>query len=101
MGETKRRVHDRLSEHVRDIKSKRDTPVAKHFNLPYHNSTHIRIQVLEYIKLNRTKYSTTTYHIVRETYWIHQLKLTVSLCSEDTHSNIALTPHDDLNTTLT
>lgn len=74
VGETKRRVHDRLSEHVRDTKNKKNTPVAKHFNLPYHNYQHIRIQALEYIIQNRHKESTTTFRRGRETYWIHQLK---------------------------
>jgi hypothetical protein len=85
VGETKRRIQDRLSEHLRDTEkyneyqevdnpNRRDTPVAKHFSLPNHSTDNISIQIIEYIKMNKEWESTTQFRRTRELHWIHQLK---------------------------
>jgi len=75
VGETKRSIKERLYEHLRDIKKNLDSPVARHFNkTPHSYHRDVRIQVLEFIKQDRTMDSTTTYRRQREFWWIHQLK---------------------------
>jgi len=85
VGETKRRVQDRLSEHLRDIKKLKshlkgeiqllkDTPVSKHFNLPLHSIANVQIQIIEFMKHNKERESTTQLRRRKEFHWIHQLK---------------------------
>ena len=47
VGETKREIKVRMTEHQRDTRNKRDTPVANHFDLTNHSIRNMRFQVIE------------------------------------------------------
>ena len=47
IGETERRLGDRIREHLRDIKTKnRNKEVAIHFNSPGHSLENFKVQIL-------------------------------------------------------
>lgn len=73
VGETKRRLCDRLREHRYDTNSHKDSPVAKHFNQKGHRTSNIEIQIVEIIKLDPDDSATTTLRRHRERFWIYQL----------------------------
>lgn len=73
VGETKRKLMERLREHLGDISANRDTPVAKHFQLPGHSTEHVKIQIIEILHLDPDLDSSTTRRRHRERYWIYQL----------------------------
>ena len=53
MGETGRRLGDRVREHLRDVEKdnkKAFKPVARHFNLPNHSNKHWQSVAFPYIK---------------------------------------------------
>ena len=43
IGETGRRLRDRLREHLRDVEKDASKPVARHFNLPNHSKQHMAV----------------------------------------------------------
>ena len=71
VGETKNSMNYRLTRHRSSHKTKKDEPVAKHFNLPHHTINNLKIKGIEYIPSRR-------HHtrILRESYWIETLKTT-------------------------
>ena len=88
-GETKRSIKERfaVSGHFYDIKiamdpqkappSVRNKPlktIGKHFGTSLHTIEDMKIQVLEYIKLDKDLPSTTSHRRKRELFWIHQLR---------------------------
>mgnify|MGYP002063635744 CR=1 FL=1 len=74
VGQSKRQMGTRLKEHLADIKHKRDTPVAIHFNLPKHKASHLTPTILEVIKRDPKEESTTLFRLERERFWIYQLR---------------------------
>ena len=69
VGETGRKHKDRAPEHLRDINSKKDTPVSRHFREIGHNPSHFSIQVIE-----KCQKEETAYRQIRENYWELTLK---------------------------
>jgi hypothetical protein len=47
VGETSRRLGDRLVDHLSAIRLRRPTPIGLHFNLPHHNMAHVLITGIE------------------------------------------------------
>src|SRR6218665_3786977 len=68
VGETSRQLAQRLSDHRSNIKLRRDTLIAAHFNDEAHTIQHLSITPIEQLKTN--KHFT---RLQRELYWIHQL----------------------------
>ena len=52
VGETKRSTNIRIKEHIADIKHKRDTPVAHHFNKVNHAWHDIQLDIIHSCKRN-------------------------------------------------
>ena len=50
VGETGRSLRDRLNDHKSDIRNKRRTPLATHFNLPDHSVFHVKITPVEVVE---------------------------------------------------
>ena len=50
VGQTKRTLRERLNNHRSDIKLQKNTPIAKHFNLPQHNLQHLSIIPIQNIE---------------------------------------------------
>ena len=53
IGQTCRRLADRITEHLRDFKMNIDKPVSKHFNSPGHNIKNLKVFILKEIKRYR------------------------------------------------
>jgi hypothetical protein len=76
IGETGRKLRDRLYEHLYSIRNKDriSTPVSEHFSLPDHKSRDLSIMVIErseqFTDINRT----TKFRKRREQFWIWQTK---------------------------
>jgi hypothetical protein len=49
VGESKRSFRARISEHDRDVRFKKDTPVARHFKSPQHRWAHCTFDIVEHI----------------------------------------------------
>jgi hypothetical protein len=49
IGQTGRALADRINDHLSNIRTKKSTPIALHFNLPSHSITHFTIQAIEKI----------------------------------------------------
>ena len=65
IGETERRLGDRIREHLRDIKN-RNKGVAMHFNLPGHSLENFKVQILyENIKDNLATKMKESYFIMK------------------------------------
>ena len=73
IGETKRRLMERLREDLRDITTKKDTPVASQLSSNHHNQGHVSIQILDIIHEDPTEDKTTVTRRQRERFWIYQL----------------------------
>ena len=54
VGQTSRKVKERLTNHRSDIKLQKNTPIAKHFNLPQHNMKHVSIIPIHSLEQNST-----------------------------------------------
>jgi hypothetical protein len=77
IGETLRKIQDRLREHLRDVNKASDTLVAQHFFKKGHtcNPANISVQILQVIHLAPTQPSTTMYRRQQERQWIHQMRI--------------------------
>ena len=73
VGETKREIKVRMTEHRRDILKKRDTPVALHFNLYNHSPDNMRFQIIEILKTDPDSDKSTDIRRKKELHWIYQL----------------------------
>ena len=74
VGQTSRKLRDRMYEHKRSITNPKvePTPVSRHFSQKGHNVNHLRFQVLEWIQSDpKTSY---THRLRRENFWIWSLK---------------------------
>lgn len=67
VGQTGRRLKDRLNSHRSNIHNNKQTAVAIHFNEPLHNYTHLKIIPIEIVNESADR-------INRETFWIQKLK---------------------------
>ena len=57
IGETERFLHDRLCEHIGDVRTKKlEKPVAKHFNQPGHSLSDMTATIIEKVKVNCVQY---------------------------------------------
>ena len=74
IGETKRTAVIRWKEHGRDVKNKKDTPIATHFNMPDHKFWESTFEIIDVIKGNPDTKSTETFRLARETHWIITLQ---------------------------
>jgi hypothetical protein len=57
VGQTKRQFKIRIGEHLADIRHKRETPVALHFNRELHTVNSVRCEILESLKGDPTSES--------------------------------------------
>ena len=76
VGETYRRLHNRMYEHLRDIRLHRDTPVALHFNRPGHSTLDIKFEVASFVHLPVPPNSEDGNKIRKsvEKLWIHRMR---------------------------
>ena len=79
MGETKRRAILRWKEHRRDIKNKKDTPVATHLNQPGHTFENAKLEIIDVINGNPESSLVEGPRLKRETHWIITLQTLNSL----------------------
>ena len=56
VGETRRTLKERLNNHRSDIKLKKNTAIAIHFNSFQHNVTQLKITPLEIIPEDKNEY---------------------------------------------
>ena len=65
IGETKNSLHERLSQHRGYVTRKTQDATGRHFNLPGHNLSHMKISVLEIVKSHDPMYrkERERYHI--------------------------------------
>ena len=65
VGETKKSLHERLSQHRGYVTRKTQDATGRHFNLPGHNLSHMKISVLEKVKSHDPMYrkERERYHI--------------------------------------
>ena len=75
VGETKRKVSERLSGHRSSIKKRANTFIARHFTLPGHSVKDIRIQPIEHItpRPGETEKDVTIRRLDRERFWMLEL----------------------------
>jgi hypothetical protein len=75
IGETGRRVRDRLYEHIYSIRvSKISTPVAEHFRLPGHSQQDLKLQVIERCPDLSDNIITQTARRRRKSFWMWTIK---------------------------
>ena len=73
VGETKREIKVRMTEHQRDTRNHRDTPVANHFNLNNHSPQHMKFQIIEILASDPDSETSTVVRRKKELHWIYQL----------------------------
>ena len=69
IGQTNRRFATRMREHIGDIKNKRDTANAVHYNSKGHNLSDLRVMFLERVVPNDVAFL-----LEREEMWIKRLE---------------------------
>ncbi len=76
VGETYRRLHKRMYEHLRDIETQKHTPVALHFNTPGHHISDIKFEVASFVYTYAPPDSEDGIQIRRsvEKLWIHRMR---------------------------
>jgi hypothetical protein len=74
VGQTKCQFRIRIGEHLADIRHKRDSPVALHFNEDLHTVNSLRCEIIESLKGNPEADASKTLRDRREQFWIHQLQ---------------------------
>ncbi len=76
VGETQRPLHKRIYEHLYSIRTKKDTPVAAHFNRPGHDTSNIQFEVASFVYSYAPPTSDEGIKIRRtvEKLWIHRMK---------------------------
>jgi tripartite motif-containing protein 2/3 len=83
VGETKRPIHMRLSEHLRGIRncqqnketSQGPQPVALHFSAPDHRGTQdLKIQILDFVHFHPDSKKSEEIRVRVEKKWIHPLR---------------------------
>jgi hypothetical protein len=74
IGQTIRQFKIRIGEHLADIKHKRDTPIATHFNTVSHTVKSLKCEIIEALKGDPESDSSNLLRDRREQFWIHQLQ---------------------------
>ena len=79
VGETKRPLRDRMSEHLRQIRDhglprSQITPVSTHFNTRCHKPAQLRFQILQTIRGDIALDKTTAFRKLKEKWWILTLR---------------------------
>ena len=76
VGETYRKLGERIYEHLYSIRKKHDTPVAEHFNSPGHSVQDVEVEVISYVYRHVPPNCREGTEIRRtvERKWIHKLK---------------------------
>ena len=74
VGETKRVCTIRWKEHARDVKNKRDTPLASHFWKNQHDFQQAHLEILDTILGNPDSKNVLSRRLDKETHWIITLK---------------------------
>ena len=69
VGRTTKTLRERISQHKWSINKKEPRYISKHFNLPGHNLSHLKVQVIAKPETNNPEALQR-----QETYWIHTLK---------------------------
>jgi len=69
IGQTKRTLRERLTNHRSDIHLKKQTTISLHFNDVLHKFNHLKVLPIEKINVNNEQY-----RITREKFWICKLK---------------------------
>jgi desmoglein 4 len=72
VGETKRSLKERLTNHRSTIKTNKPTAIAIHFNLPQHNILHLQIMPIEQLNTN----TSDQVRQAKEKEWIKRLRTT-------------------------
>ena len=68
VGETERHVQDRMKEHLRDVRLRKDKPILAHFG-DNHDEKNLQFSVLKKLyKANHTE------RLLREAVWIKEMK---------------------------
>ena len=72
VGQTFRRLSDRIKEHIYDIKNNKDKISGIHYNSPGHSLANFRVEIIEKVIPNTT-------HILleREKFWIQKLNTVI------------------------
>ena len=92
VGETRFSCKKRLSQHLHDIKNNNPTAISSHFNSPSHNSSHLRITVIQSLPLRcQDPNLTTTHRISAESRWINRLS-SLKPIGLNSHSSPPLQP---------
>ena len=75
IGQTKRRIKDRMREHLYNINKKQGSDVASHFNQPDHKGIEdVEIFVMDYIYKHPKSKRANTLRQYIEFNWIQRLK---------------------------
>ena len=76
VGQTKRRLMDRLIEHIRNIRQSNDTHiVGRHFNSHNHNGLNdISVYILDFIHAHPDSLTASEYRDIKEKMWIYRLR---------------------------
>lgn len=76
VGQTSRTLADRINNHLSCIRTKKDTTIALHFNLPHHDYTrHFKIMAIENIAAKIAGGQNISQSLrTRETFWQNNLK---------------------------
>ena len=91
VGETKNTLRQRSSAHRSDIKLKKETPVAFHFNLDDHSIQDLIITPIESLDFSATEEDTTKLRQEREVWWIERLN-TARPAGLNIHNGSGITP---------
>ena len=98
VGETKRKVSERLSGHRSSIKKRANTFIARHFTLPGHSVKDIRIQPIEHItpRPGETEKDVTIRRLDRERFWMLELATVYPYGLNDRLQHVGNVSHSNL-----
>ena len=76
VGETHRPLHSRMYEHLYSIRTKKDTPLAIHFNRPGHDTSNVQFEVASFVYSHAPPDSNEGKKLRKqiEKLWIHRMK---------------------------
>jgi len=74
VGQSKRPCRNRMYEHFRYITKNLDEPTGRHFNLPNHDNTHVKFEIIEVLKKDPDDPRSQKLRNSLEHFWIMQLR---------------------------
>ena len=74
VGQTKRKIKDRLREHMYSVKTNKDTDVAYHFNTLNHSVDDMKVYILDFIYSHPESKRANTLRLMIEYNWIQRLQ---------------------------